>query len=1004
MTTLITCMLSVLGVLVCAIARTIHPPSDLIIAVPPRIPFNAPFQWGYSFNDTNSQLFRFDYTLARLIAPSGESSSQQPNGTLARMFPDNIDKKSTPYEFKLPEGTQSHSSYGKRRAERGEHTMHTMHTMQARSSNIYTIDKQAINTTTPLCLTTTNTSTPSYYEWHNATEPGHWTVEVQSILLYGSNGYEEKGNETCISPPFAYERVHSEAQFSVSTLDVEQVEKESETGDGGTASITTTTTTSTYSPQTSASATLVHTSFSPSPTGNILVSGYDRDAAASQNLTLTLTLLSLSFINGVAEMGSEMDKRAEIDATGRMAGMRVDDSEITGHFDRDGCDGGDGDNNGENNNDNNTSNNANNSNSTQRPLTIVYSTETGNAQDVAERLGRLGERWRWEVRVCEADEFDINTLLTAPIILFVLSTTGNGEHNPTFRSLWRQLLNSRLPSDLLDGLVYGVFGLGDSSYARFNWAAKSLDRRLDSLGAQRVVGRGDGDERHYMGYDGVFLPWSGVLFNNLNHLLPLPKGVDKLDDDYLPPPRVKMEWLNGSGSGSGSKNSSSSNTTNNTNTPPNNPSTPYTCTLDSSTRLTSPSWWQDVRHLVLNTPPTLPPFRAGDVAVLQPRNEPSAISNLVRQLGWEECADELLLLCDRQSSHSDNANHDTQTHTTHLPSPLQRYTHTPTTLRHLLTYHLSPYAVPRTTFFEYLAHFTSSDVERERLREFTSAQGADELYEYCARVRRTAPEVLDDFKSVRIPPRYALDVFPLLRPRKFSIAGSKKSHSHAHASNQLQLCIALVRYKTKLARPRMGICSAWLESLKQGDEVHVGVEEGTIRAPRRVNGHEDADEHADNNLTHTPPLLLVGPGTGVAPMRALVQERERDIHTQPSAQNTALYFGCRCSGMDELYADEMQSLARAGRLHYRVAHSRDDVHGNKEYVQHLLQQDGKRVYNWLVERSGYLFISGSSGQMPKGVRKAVASIIERLEGVDENTAMRKVEYFESIGRIVEECW
>lgn len=170
--------------------------------------------------------------------------------------------------------------------------------MQARSSNIYTIDKQAINTTTPLCLTTTNTSTPSYYEWHNATEPGHWTVEVQSILLYGSNGYEEKGNETCISPPFAYERVHSEAQFSVSTLDVEQVEKESETGDGGTASITTTTTTttSTYSPQTSASATLVHTSFSPSPTGNILVSGYGRDAAASQNLTLTLTLLSLSFV------------------------------------------------------------------------------------------------------------------------------------------------------------------------------------------------------------------------------------------------------------------------------------------------------------------------------------------------------------------------------------------------------------------------------------------------------------------------------------------------------------------------------------------------------------------------------------------------------------------------------------------------------------------------------------------------------------------------------------
>lgn len=482
----------------------------------------------------------------------------------------------------------------------------------------------------------------------------------------------------------------------------------------------------------------------------------------------------------------------------------------------------------------------------------------------------------------------------------------------------------------------------------FNWAAKSLDRRLESLGAQRLVQRGDGDERHYMGYDGVFLPWAGVLFNVLNSLLPMPSGVSKLPDSYLPPPRVRLVFRDGAQNDSGSATGSAIGSK--------TQSSPNECKLRSSRRLTDASWWQEVRHLTFTTPPRLN-YKAGDVAVLQPSNNPDDISALLRQLGWEACADSPLTLNDERGR---------------LPHTLHQYTHSPTTLRSLLIHHLSPYAVPRTTFFEYLAHFAGTATEKDRLREFISTDGADDLYEYCTRVRRTAAEVLCDFKSVRVPPAYVLDVFPLLRPRKFSIASACDGRS-------LELCIALVRYKTKLVKPRIGICSAWLERLQDGNEVQIGIEEGTIRAP-------DVDT----------PLLLVGPGTGVAPMRALVQER-----LQAGAKETALYFGCRCSGMDELYCEE---FANRHGLHYRVAHSRDDKEGNKEYVQHLLQADGRRVYSWLVERQGYLFISGSSGQMPKGVKRAIASVVERLEGVSEKQAKEKVEHLERSGRIVEECW
>ena len=242
---------------------------------------DAPFQWGYSLNQSNNNLLRFDYTLARLIAPSGESPSQQPNGTLARMFPDRIDRKSTPYEFKLPPGTQSQSSYRSSSSSKRDLDLPNEAALLPRSSSIYTLDSHHNDTSTPLCTLTSNTSTPSYYEWHNATEPGHWTVEVQSVILYGSDGYEERGNETCISPPFTYERMRAKVEFSVSTLDIDEIENdEGESGESSDAYTSdtnsdtiSTSSTSTFTPQTSASATKVTVTFSPSPTGNLMVSG-----------------------------------------------------------------------------------------------------------------------------------------------------------------------------------------------------------------------------------------------------------------------------------------------------------------------------------------------------------------------------------------------------------------------------------------------------------------------------------------------------------------------------------------------------------------------------------------------------------------------------------------------------------------------------------------------------------------------------------------------------------
>jgi len=90
-------------------------------------------------------------------------------------------------------------------------------------------------------------------------------------------------------------------------------------------------------------------------------------------------------------------------------------------------------------------------------------------------------------------------LVSENIVIFVVSTTGSGVEPRSMTPLWTNLLRSDLPSDTFEGLPYTVFGLGDTSYEKFCWAAKKLSRRLQSLGATEFYERGEGDEQHPLG-------------------------------------------------------------------------------------------------------------------------------------------------------------------------------------------------------------------------------------------------------------------------------------------------------------------------------------------------------------------------------------------------------------------------------------------------------------------------------------------------------------------------
>lgn len=122
-----------------------------------------------------------------------------------------------------------------------------------------------------------------------------------------------------------------------------------------------------------------------------------------------------------------------------------------------------------------------------RRLVILYGSQTGTAQDLAELIWRNSKQYHFHGRVQCMDSYDVRDLIQESLVVFVCSTTGQGDEPDNMKSFWKFLLRKSLPSDSLRGMKFAVLGLGDSSYAKFNFVAKRLNKRLQQLGAEEII-------------------------------------------------------------------------------------------------------------------------------------------------------------------------------------------------------------------------------------------------------------------------------------------------------------------------------------------------------------------------------------------------------------------------------------------------------------------------------------------------------------------------------------
>ena len=362
---------------------------------------------------------------------------------------------------------------------------------------------------------------------------------------------------------------------------------------------------------------------------------------------------------------------------------------------------------------------------------------------------------------------------------------------------------------------------------------------------------------------------------------------------------------------------------------PYNKDNPFPASVVENRLLTKPGSGKETRHFAVALGGSGLHYKAGDSLGVFPSNQPSEVAEILRRLGAS--GDE--------------------------PVALPRAA-APVAIREALTHKLA-LAGPTRKIVESLAAKTSDPAEKARLAGLLAPESKDILTAFLA--DREFVDLLAEFPGARLDPQEFVNHLRRLMPRLYSIASSPRLHP-----NEVHLTVAVVRYETN-RRPRVGVATTFLS-----DRVHVG---GTPVPVFVSHSHFGLPEDGARDV------IMVGPGTGVAPFRAFLQERAAG---GGSGRNW-LFFGDQHRATDFLYEDEWPAYL-AGRTLARLdtAFSRDQ--GQKVYVQDRMRENAAEVWGWLKGGASF-YVCGDAKRMAKDVETALHDIILEQGGMSAAEAI-----------------
>ena len=364
---------------------------------------------------------------------------------------------------------------------------------------------------------------------------------------------------------------------------------------------------------------------------------------------------------------------------------------------------------------------------------------------------------------------------------------------------------------------------------------------------------------------------------------------------------------------------------------------PFAAKIIENRLLNKPDSGKETRYLVVDITGSGLTYAAGDSLGVFAANRPGEADEILKRL--EATGEELV-------------------------SPPALKLAAPIPLRLALT-KLLALAKPSRRFVELLAAKATEAGEKARLAGLLVPEAKEALTAYLE--DREFVDLLVEFPSARLTPDELVGQLRKLMPRLYSIASSPRVYP-----NEVHLTLAVVRYTTN-ARDRVGVCSTFLadRTLVGQTPVPVYVSHGHFAPPE--DGAKDC--------------IMVGPGTGIAPFRAFLQDR---VATGAKGRNW-IFFGDQRRATDFLYEEEWQEyLARGQLARIDTAFSRDQA--NKIYVQDRMREAAAELWSWL-ERGAYFYVCGDAKRMAKDVDAALHEVVAQGGGL---AAQQAIDYVKQL--------
>ncbi|KAI9582058.1 NADPH--cytochrome P450 reductase isoform X1 [Glossina fuscipes] len=596
-----------------------------------------------------------------------------------------------------------------------------------------------------------------------------------------------------------------------------------------------------------------------------------------------------------------------------------------------------------------------------RSLVVFYGSQTGTAEEFAGRLAKEGIRYRLKGMVADPEECDMEELLqlkdiSNSLAVFCLATYGEGDPTDNAMEFYEWITNGDAD---LTGLNYAVFGLGNKTYEHYNKVAIYVDKRLEELGATRVFELGLGDDDANIEDD--FITWKDRFWPAVCDNF----GIEGSGEEVLIRQFRLLEHndvqLDRIYTGEVARLHSLQNQR-----PPFDAKNPFLAPILINRELHK-GGNRSCMHIELNIEGSKMRYDAGDHVAMYPIND----KDLVEKLG---------LLCNADLDLVFSLiNTDTDSSKKH-PFPC------PTTYRTALTHYLEIAAIPRTHILKELAEYCSDENDKQFLRSMASItpEGKEKYQSWVQDACRNIVHILEDINSCKPSIDHVCELLPRLQPRYYSISSSSKLYP-----TKVHITAVLVQYKTPTGRLNKGVATTYLKAKNP--------EEGEVKVPVFI-------RKSQFRLPTKPeiPIVMVGPGTGVAPFRGFIQERQHLRDEGKQVGESILYFGCRKKSEDFIYEEELEEYVEKGTLTLKTAFSRDQE--KKIYVTHLLEQDADLLWRVLGENNGHFYICGDAKNMAVDVRNILVKILKTKGNMSEPDAVQYLKKMEAQKRYSADVW